>query len=83
VVAGDATVGPRSFFGGFGEEVILADLVEELATADPQSLGRPGPVAVAGGQGSSDGTALDLGQEGSEREFLDWFIDRLAKKGAL
>ena len=32
-------------------QVVLADLVEELATADPQALGGPGAVAAAGQQG--------------------------------
>ncbi len=53
-----------------GSEVVLADLVEELAAADPQPLGGPGPVPVAGEQGSADRPPLDLGQEGAEGEFL-------------
>ncbi len=52
-------------------KVILADLVEELAAADAEPFGGLGAVAAAGQQGALDRPALDLGQQGAEREGLD------------
>ena len=51
-------------------EVILADLVEELATTDPEALGGPGAVAAAGKECSLDRPSFHLGQEGSQRQAL-------------
>src|SRR4051794_14320104 len=51
-------------------KVVLADLVEELATADAETLGSPGAVAAAGDEGAADGAALDFGEEGAEGERL-------------
>ena len=61
-------LGLRLFRIGSREQVVFADLVEELAAADAEPLGGPGAVALAGEQGALDGPTLDVGQQGAERE---------------
>ncbi len=53
---------------GSNEKVILADLVEEESTADAEGLGRPSPVATAGGEGATDRATLDISEHGAERK---------------
>jgi C-3',4' desaturase CrtD len=56
-------------------EVILADLVEELATADAEALCRSGPVAAAGRQGALDRASLHLGEQSAQRQRLGGVAD--------
>ena len=51
-------------------KVVLADLVEELATADAEAFGGPGAVAAAGQQGTLDRAPFDIGQQGTQRQRL-------------
>ena len=51
-------------------QIILADLVKELAAADTQPFGRFGAIAAAGEQCTVDRPALNLGQQGAERDGL-------------
>jgi hypothetical protein len=51
-------------------EVVLADLVEELSAADSEPFGGPGAVTLASPEGALDRPALDVGQQGAERDGL-------------
>jgi hypothetical protein len=48
---------------GSRTKVVLANLVEELASADTQLFGGLGPVAAASDQGALDRAPLDLGEQ--------------------
>jgi hypothetical protein len=51
-------------------KVVLADLVEELATADAQAFGGLGSVAAAGHQRGLDCPLFDISQQGTPGERL-------------
>src|SRR6478735_3385351 len=64
---------------GLPVQVVLPDLLEELAAADAQPFGGAGAVAGAGEEGAADRAALDLGEQGPQGED----VGRLARGEAL